>query len=47
MECDLSYSRDTFYEQCETRFCGKIVVEISWDQRKVVKRKIYEVDSGK
>ncbi len=40
MERDPSCSKDTFYEQCETRFCGRISLEILGEQKKVEKKEI-------
>jgi hypothetical protein len=43
MERDPSCLRNILYEQCETRFCKRIGVEILREQRKVERKKIYEV----
>jgi hypothetical protein len=42
MERDPSCLRNILYEQCETRFCKRIGVEILREQRKVERKKIYE-----
>ncbi len=42
MERDPSCSKDNIYEQCEGLFYVKISAEISREQRKVERRKIYE-----
>jgi hypothetical protein len=42
MERDLGCSMDTFYEQCESRFWGRIGVKLSRERRDVEKKKLYE-----
>jgi hypothetical protein len=42
MECDLGYSMDILYEQCESQFWWRIGVELFGERRDVEKRKLYK-----